>query len=355
DGSYEIDHLPKGNDYIITVLPPFGAEDAFKRLTGISITADRALDIQLNPELLFSGILTDQSTQKAVPDASVIVFSASTGYWNETISNKDGLYKAHHVPTGDDYMVIVNAPDYLESKKTNLTPGINIDFSLETGGVISGVVKLASTGKGMPNVPIEVYSVSNAGLSDFGGIATTDANGQYRISQLKITDHKGYDITDYTVFIYPDGYPPQSRGNKATGKTVNFVVAGGESNQTIGTVKMPENSSVIVDVFENDSDFVTCAQVSDTGNFIVEGLHANKKYQYRFIAVIQDIAEPLIQWAGENQLGVNDRENAVEYGVPSVLYFEFQTDERKRSNNSVTDNIFKTDLPITNMSIFSGG
>ncbi|MBF0451444.1 MAG: tandem-95 repeat protein [Candidatus Magnetomorum sp.] len=336
DGSYNIPQIPSANDYVLTILPPSSAEDAYLRLTGISITADKTLNIQLHPELRFSGTLINKNTQTPVSNASVIVFSVSTGFWNETLSNNDGIYSIRHVPSGSDYMVIVNAPNYLEIKQTGLTPGVDINFALEPGGTIFGEVKLASTGKGMPYVPVEVYSVSNAGLSDYGGIATTDANGQYRISQLKINDHKGYAIDDYAVFIYPDGYPLQSRGNKSADETVNFVVAGGESNQSVGTVQIPENASVIVDVFENDGAFVTCVQVMDSGDFIIEGLHANKKYQYRLIAVISGVSEPLIQWSGENDMGVNDREDAAAYGVPSILYFQFQTDTRKRTHETVT-------------------
>jgi hypothetical protein len=351
DGSYEITMLPSGNNYVLTVLPPLNVEDAYIRLTGISINQDKNLNIQLKPELRFSGTLTDKNTQQPVEDASISVFSASTGFWAETFSSNEGIYTIRHVPSGSDYMVIVNAPDYLESKQTNLTPGINIDFQLEIGGIISGEVKLATTGKGMPDVPVEVFSVSNAGLSDFGGIATTDANGQYHISQLKINDHKGYAIDDYVVFIYPDGYPLQSRGNKSAGEKVDFVVAGGDANQTAGTVNIPENASVIVDVFEKDAEFVTCVQVNDSGDFLVEGLHANKKYQYRFIAVIAGVEDALIQWAGEGDLGVDEREDAIDYAVQSTLYFEFQVDNRKRNNEILTGSYLNHEpIPVFNFS-----
>jgi len=338
NGSYALTQIPSGSNYILTVIPPSSVEDAYLRISGISITNDKSLNIQLQPELKFSGILTDEKTQAPVSAANVVVFSASTGFWDETLSNDEGIYNIRHVPKGNDYMIIVNAADYLEAKQTDLTPGIDINFALEFGGVISGEVILASTGKGMPDVPVEVFSVSNAGLSDFGGIATTDANGQYRIAQLKMNDHKGYSIDDYAIFIYPDGYPLQSRGNKTAGETVNFVVAGGESNQTYGTVNIPENANAIVDVFENDGEFVTCVHVNDSGKFLVEGLHANKKYQYRFLAVIDGVSEALVQWSGEGDKGVENREDAIAYTVPSVLYFEFQTDGRKRNNETLADN-----------------
>jgi VCBS repeat-containing protein len=332
DGSYEIKQIPQSTDYIITVLPPDNSESAFMRLNSISIQADKRIDIHMEPELMFSGKLTDQNTHAPIADANVVVFSASNGFWDETHSNADGIYELHHVPAGKDYMIIINAPDYLESKKTGQTPGVDIDFELETGGTISGVVKVASTGKGMPDVPVEVYSVSNAGLSNFGGIATTDANGFFQVSQLKINDHQGFAIDDYVVFIYPDYYPPQSRGNKTTGEIVNFVVAGGEANETSGTVPRFENPhQIVIDVFENDGPFVTCVKANTYGSFYVSGLHLNKKYQYRFLVQFNDTGTSVVQWAGENDMGVDNREDAFAYGVPSTINFEFHDDTRKRN------------------------
>jgi len=334
DGSYEVKHIPPATDYIVTVLPPKNSQSAFMRLKNLSISSDRILDIHLEPELMFSGTLTDQTTNAPIKNATVVVFSASTGFWDETQSNKDGIYELHHVSAGSDYMVIVNAQDYLESKKTALTPGVDINFVLETGGVISGVVKLANTGKGMPDVPVEVYSVSNAGLSNFGGIATTDANGYFQIGQLKINDHQRLPIDDYVVFIYPENYPPQSRGNKKTGEIVNFVVAGGDANVTSGTV--PAFSSehrAIIDVFENNGTFVTCVKASIDRSFIVPGLHVNKKYQYRFLFEFPKSGESIVQWAGENDIGVDNREDAFAYSVPSNIDFELQSERRKRKEN----------------------
>jgi hypothetical protein len=332
DGSYEIKQVPQATDYIVTVLPPENSESAFMQMKRISISADKRLDIYLEPELMFSGQLTDQNTNAPVENASVVVFSASNGFWDEIQTNAEGIYELHHVPAGKDFMIIVNAPDYLESQKTGMTPGIDIDFELETGGMISGVVKVASTGKGMPDVPVEIYSVSNAGLSNFGGIAATDANGFFQVSQLKINDHQGFAINDYVVFIYPDYYPPQSRGNKSTGETVNFVVAGGEANETSGTVPLFGNPhQIIVDVFENDGPFVTCVKPDAYGTFYVSGLHINKKYQYRFLVQFSETNTSVEQWAGENDLGVDNREDAFAYGVPSIINFEFHEEIRKRN------------------------
>ena len=334
DGSYEIHQIPAATDYILTVLPPTNSESAFLRLNRISISADKRIDINLEPELMFSGKLTDQNTNAPIENASVVVFSASTGFWNETQSNADGIYELHHVPAGNDFMVIVNAPNYLESKKTGLTPGVDMNFALETGGVISGIVKLASTGKGMPDIPVEIYSVSNAGLSNFGGIATTDANGHFQIGQLKINDHQGLAIDDYVVFIYPEYYPPQSRGSKTTGDIVNFVVAGGETNETSGTIPLFETDhQIIVDVFEKDGPFVTCVRSDTDGTFSVSGLHVNKKYQYRFLVEFTETGSTIVQWAGENKIGVDNREDAFAFGVPSNINFTFHDDSRKRNEN----------------------
>jgi len=334
DGSYEIQQIPPETDYILTVLPPKNSDAAFMRLNRISISADRRIDIHMEPELMFSGKLTDLNTNAPVVNASVVIYSASNGFWDETQSNSDGIYELHHVPSGSDFMVIVNAQEYLESKRTGLSPGVDINFELETGGLISGVVKVASTGKGIPDVPVEVYSLSNAGLSSFGGVATTDANGFFQVGQLKINDHQGVPINDYVVFIYPEYYPPQSRGNKTTGEKVNFVVAGGETNVTSGTVPVfVSEHHTIIDVFENNGTFVTCVKASALGSFYVPGLHVNKKYQYRFMVEFIETDSKIFQWAGENDIGVDNREDAIAYSVPSHINFEFHEDTRKRNEN----------------------
>jgi len=337
DGSYEISQLPAATDYVLTVVPPASSEAAFKRINSISISTDKRMDIYMEPELIFSGLLTDNKTRSPVSNASVVVFSASTGFWDETQSNENGMYEIHHVPKGSDYMLIVNSKDHLESKKSGLTPGVHMNFTLETGGQISGVVKLASTGQGMPDVPVEIFSVSNAGLSNFGGIATTDANGQFQVGQLKINDHQGLLLDDYVVFIYPENYPPQSRGNKSTGDLVDFVVAGGETNIASGTVPRFESvNHVFVDVFENDGFFVKSVEASLLSSFYVHGLHANKKYQFRFEIQFDDNSDDIVQWAGENDMGVNSREDAVAYSLPATIYFTFQNIDRKRTDNDAS-------------------
>jgi len=334
DGSYEIQHIPYATDYIVTVLPPKNSVSAYMRIDNMSITSDRRFDIYLKPELMFSGKLTDQKTNAPIEDASIVIFSASQGFWNETQSNAQGIYELHHVPSGSDFMIIVNASNYLEEKRIHLTPGVDINFALESSGSISGVVKSASTGTGMPDVPVEIYSVSNAGLSNFGGIGTTDANGLFQIDQLKINDHQGIAINDYVVFIYPEYYPPQSRGNKTTGEQVNFVVAGGEANQAYGTVPLFESShQMIIDVFENDGAFITCAKANAYGTFYVSGLHVNKKYQYRFMVTFTESGHSIVQWAGENDIGVDNREDAFAYSVPSNISFNFHEDSRKRNEH----------------------
>ena len=348
DGSYEIKHIPPATDYILTVLPPDNSESAFMRMRSLSISSDRLLDIHMEPELMFSGKLTDQTSNSPVENASVVVFSESTGFWDETQSRQDGIYELYHVPAGNDYMLIVNAKDYLESKKTALTPGVDMNFALESGGMISGVVKLANTGKGMPDVPVEVYSVSNAGLSNFGGIATTDANGHFQIGQLKINDHQGLPIDDYVVFIYPESYPPQSRGHKTSGEIVNFVVAGGDDNVTMGTVPVfLSDPRTIIDVFENDGAFVTCVKANVFGSFVVNGLHVNKKYQYRFLFEFTETGQSIVQWAGENDMGVDSREDAFAYSVPSTIYFEVQSERRKR--NEIDSPLIGGPGPVQNL------
>ena len=338
DGSYAIEQVPEGNDYIITVLPPNQSEAALYRETNMAITSQKQIDIHLEPELLFAGKLTNESGLP-VTDARVVVFSAASGFWDETYSNESGDYEIHQVPSGSDYMLVIDSDNYLESKQMNLTPGVDINFELETGGVISGEVKLASTGKGMPDIPVEVFSMANAGLSNYGGIATTDANGQYKVSQLKINNYDHLPLDDYVVFIYPENYPLQSRGNKTTGEIVNFVVAGGEDNQTVGTVVIPEDATgIFVDVFESGGYFVTCGQVFEDGTFVVSGLHANKKYQYRFQAKFADTTSQLIQWAGENDKGVDIRGDSKSYSVPSTIYFEFTSDTRKRTSDLQVSN-----------------
>ena len=84
------------------------------------------------------------------------------------------------------------------------TPTTGRNFSLETGGSISGVITNAATGQPLQNVSVFVSARVGTNVVSPGG-ATTNANGEYTITGLAAATYSVYTSSSNTTNeIYPD-------------------------------------------------------------------------------------------------------------------------------------------------------
>ena len=109
-----------------------------------------------------------------------------------------------------------------KDKATNISTGSTYNFTLQTGGRISGYIRTES-GDPLNNVRVEVQSQSLQILS----VATTSENGSYEVQGLKKFQANGNMVNDYFVIIYPLGYVSQSQGPMRVEETAIFICVKG--------------------------------------------------------------------------------------------------------------------------------
>jgi PKD repeat protein len=170
------------------------------------------IDFMLVTQCQLTGTVMD-IYHTPVPDAEVSVNSEKAGKdILPAITDENGEYAFTGLPPVNDYIVTVTAPSYPitfykgHSNSSNadlvdLSDGNvgNINFELETGMVIRGIVYIDNLDTTAPEgIWINIWSKS----TQTGGDVHTDTNGQYQIEGLK--PH----TTDYIISIRIKNYMP---------------------------------------------------------------------------------------------------------------------------------------------------
>ncbi len=194
-GEYRVDVWAEGylHEYYNGVRQP---EDA---------TPASVLEGQETPNINFSldlggtisGIVTD-AQGNPIEGAWVQACSDDGGGWGDAETGSDGTYKITGLVTGE-YRVDVWAEGYLPefydgvrdwdfATPVSVVEGqdtLNINFSLDVGGTISGVVTDAQ-GNPIEGAWVEAYSDDSSGW----GSAETDADGSYEIDGLATGEYR---------------------------------------------------------------------------------------------------------------------------------------------------------------------
>jgi len=284
-GAYTISGMPTATDYVLFADPPTTSAYVPYFETDISISADTKKDIALSPALSISGHVYQSDGSTGVANVKVTAFSASKEKGGSAETGSDGAYEIPNIPNASDYVVTARPTDYAAQEKTGQSPGSDIDFTLKTGGSITGTVKNES-GVGIEGVSVDAYSAT---LNKAKG-TVTNSSGAYTIDGLGATDTKGDTLSDYVVTAKAEGYPPQSQGGKSVGDTgVNFSMSAGDANKIKGIVKDSGDSTTIPTtqilvaqmlVFDSDGFVKRCAGgISKTdGTYECKGLEAGKEY-----------------------------------------------------------------------------
>jgi PKD repeat protein len=170
------------------------------------------IDFMLVTQCQLTGTVMD-IYHTPVPDAEVSVNSEKAGKdILPAITDENGEYAFTGLPPVNDYIVTVTAPSYPitfykgHSNSSNadlvdLSDGNvgNINFELETGMVIRGIVYIDNVDTTAPEgIWVNIWSKS----TQTGGDVHTDTNGQYQIEGLK--PH----TTDYIISIRIKNYMP---------------------------------------------------------------------------------------------------------------------------------------------------
>jgi len=322
-GAYEIENLPKSDDYLLNVWPIKNSKDAFYSLQGLILNEDTIKNITLRPALKILGVVTNKD-DTPLKNIQVTVFSESANFWKEIKTDKNGEFTFNNVSEATDYVVTASSDDYIKQEKKDLSPG-TVHFTLEQSGFISGYVRDKSSGKGLGDVSVEIFSESMKGGDGFGGVAATNDTGFFKVLELKPIDQQGNPLNDYIVSVVANDYPDQSKGGKSVGDSIEFFLSKSVANVLSGTVKNFDDDIVVIDLFDTESGFLKSYPVNGAGNFTITALSPHKSYQLHFFS--QNLA--IDQWADAEGKGITDMNKAASFKVGDYLEFYF-TEQRKR-------------------------
>ncbi len=201
-----------------------------------------------------------------VRGASVELGSADTA--------PDGSFRFANVPSESVFVEVLPAdlepPDW---KRLQLEEGqlYRVEFALEAGRTVSGVVTAAST-----RAPIAGAELSDGWV--FRRVVRTDANGRYQMHGLG---------SRLDLYVRADGYAPQSLAVPATTDHQDFALVHGgrvtgrfvdERRAPRGDVHAAVAASFMMRQGMEDTDWRR-ANVAPDGTFVATGLDPHQRYQ----------------------------------------------------------------------------
>jgi len=324
DGSFTINGLPKAQDYMLSILSP--ESSSYVPYYEYSLVIESNIDktIILKSGSTISGYIYQEDGITPVSDVSINAFSSSQNAMGQASSDNNGFYEIKNLPQATDYELTVSPTNYAKDKVSNIATGSTYNFTLQSGGSISGYIRTES-GDPIENVRVEIYSESLQILS----VATTSVNGDYEVHGLKKYQTNYSMVNDYFVSIYPFGYVSQSQGPIRVEETANFICVKGAKNEISGTIldsngqTFTQDFSLIVKAYKNGESggYVTKTQAGSEGKFTIEGLSPDEVYYLRVMAYQNGVLVK-DQWSGVDDVGVDDRSGAKEYKTLEQVLFK---------------------------------
>ena len=345
-GRYMIDLLTPSQTFKLEITPPKNQDWAVENRS-VYMNTDQSMDIMLSSGYIFSGEVFSINEQKPLANALMTIWSQSRQFAGETTSRANGKFEINHVPMATDYVLTVKATGFLDKKEIDQTPERNMNISMEPAGQISGIVRSLLTGAPIENASVEIYSQANQALADYKGIVSTNDQGKFFITGLKLNDRQGKRITDFVITAYASGFPPLSQIGKKSGDSVVFNLTKSRKNELTGTVGNLDGRMLVIDIFSDAQQFVKTVMAK--ADFTIDGLKSKQGYMLKFIALtFSGIIHE--EWAGENDMGTLEKNQAKIYTAPDQISFEFSflNNPQKRIKNQ-----FSGPGPVQNLQSLS--
>jgi len=260
-----------------------------------------------------SGTVTEEGTTTPIPGICVQVQGASSsfaGYGFDT-TDSAGNYRVGGLPSGGyrvQFYKCGSTPathvaewyddkaDSLSADVVSVTQGIEtagIDAALAVAGIISGTVTAEDTASPLPDVCVDVsFDVNGVSIS-FGGIARTDAAGNFAVGGLPSGEYRVHfrDCSDSVTYVdeWYDDKPDFNSANLVSvtqGTTTSGInsalalggsISGAVTEEGTGTPL----ADICVSVNYPTFSFFGSAYTDSSGNYTVGGLRTgNYKVQF---------------------------------------------------------------------------
>jgi len=160
------------------------------------------------------GVVKDAVTNQPIEGVSVTLFEGNLNVNRTTTTSSTGQYNIQ-APIGDTYRVIIEKDGYqaeiyenikiIPNACTYLETVLQISDSYIGNGTVKGKVVSALDGYGVPNITLELRKGINVKNGNIVATATTDANGDYIITDLESGNYTaqisgaGYNTTYLTI------------------------------------------------------------------------------------------------------------------------------------------------------------
>jgi hypothetical protein len=278
----------------------------------VKVGASAVVNAALVSEAGISGAVTSAATGAGLPGVNVRVFDDTGAYLLSATTGPDGTYTATGLAeTGGGYIVCFDASalNYASQCYRGIAwaggyiPAVGaapvqvsgaapttVNAALQGVGSIAGKVTASDTGKGIPNVSVDIFD----GSHDLFTSAATGSDGTYTVTGLP-KSAAGYTVcfdgstsptaTRYASQCYknapwtrgtslPSGVTavPVAVGRTATGISTVLPVAGSIAGTVTAAVGGGGVSGVAVDVYDQAGALLASAATGTMGGYTVTGL-----------------------------------------------------------------------------------
>ncbi|ETR69813.1 MAG: hypothetical protein OMM_03681 [Candidatus Magnetoglobus multicellularis str. Araruama] len=325
-GYFEIQGLPSSTDYIIQATPPNNSNLSMFENRSFMIDDHSSIQITLASALSISGTIQVAESLPYTQNARINIYSEN-GFDQWTESDNMGHFELFHVPDATNYVVCVYADGYVDQSLYQIAAGENVNIVLSEAKQAFGDVKNAR-GQAIANARVEIDST----MMNLSKSTVTLSDGSFVIDGLP-EYYNGTLVDDYSLRVIANDYPEAQKNNISLETPISIVLDADDSSFIGGSVTdidgnpVPDGTSVSVRLYEQilSSNLVrmkTKQVLDENGTFMFTGLDANKTYKLKFKQLENNAAKEQ-EWAGDNNIGVEKRWDAIFYSVGETVVFRF--------------------------------
>jgi PKD repeat protein len=274
-GKFVINGVPENNHYELIVETDLNYERILKE---ISVASDITLNISLSEAAgMISGTVNNDNGEP-LPNVMIHIYSIEKEFQRfDIMTNAKGKYEINGLPSANDYVVTAIPETYSYAKETQYekSPGSTVDFTLTSGGAISGEIQ-SSDGTKLEGV---LVSLNSSSLKIENEMTRTDINGNYTFNSLMNSN-------DYIITVYPEDYPePEPLTGLSAGETASFTLTKGLATKVSGSFSNAGSKQIKVYAYHSVTfEIEGQTFVATDGTFEINSLESGTDYILHFVS-----------------------------------------------------------------------
>jgi PKD repeat protein len=339
-GEFIMNGLISNEIYTIRVYPSTESHSAFWQ--GKVEINSQELNISVSEGIHMNARIVENNTDTGIYPASISIESESTGFHAVVNSDEKGWFTCDNMPSASDYLIRIIANNYQQVELSSQTVMHTRIFEMSPSGTVTGYVRDRQTGTGIKQAVVKIRSVSR-------GIETstqTNQNGYYQLTGFIQFNEQGELLSDYEITVIGNNYPLYTIGNIQSGQVRNIEMSRSDEALKI-FVNNNESSQWIIDIFEEQGDFIQSQITQSNKWFSCKSLDMGKNYELRI-----SNSENEGYWIGDQGVLLTDRNQSVVFSIPSQIEIN-ATDVQKRKRTGKSTSIPTPQIRSTSHSIYT--